>query len=114
VPDVAFGLLARSSTGLTGFGGGQLDASAPGLRKTDGNRLLRGSSAMLAFANVLHLFPDELSRLRGWRFAFSRILTRALDGPLFRHDGLPRKASLHKLHRISGWFIGFRGGPAPS
>jgi hypothetical protein len=33
-------------------------------RKTDGNRLLRGSRSMLSFANMMHLLANKLARLR--------------------------------------------------
>ena len=42
---------------LTGLGSSQLHASASGLRKTNSNRLFRGSSAVFAFANIGNLFP---------------------------------------------------------
>lgn len=40
---------------------------------------------MLAFPNVVHLFANELSRLRTGRLAFTRILAGSLDCFLFGH-----------------------------
>jgi hypothetical protein len=51
--------------------------------------LFGGSSAVFAFANMLHLFPDELSSLRGWRFALARISSSTLKRPLFWHGRPP-------------------------
>ena len=99
--DVTPGLFARPSTRLTGFGRWQLDACASGLRKTNGDRLLGGSSAMFAFSNVLYLFPDELSSLRGRCFAFTRIPPSPVECLLFRHDesSFFECRALHKSHR---------------
>jgi len=32
---------------------------------------------MFALANVMHFFANELTRLRGWRFAFAFVLSRS-------------------------------------
>jgi hypothetical protein len=85
-PDIAFGLFARPRTGLTSFGRRQWNTRASRLRKTNGNRLSCGSSAMFAFSNMLHLFPDELSSLRGWRFAVARVPPSTIECLWFRHD----------------------------
>ena len=40
---------------------------------------------MFAFADVMHLLTNELTRLSAGRLAFARVLTRTLDGFSFRH-----------------------------
>ena len=40
---------------------------------------------MLSLANVVHLLAHELTGLRRWRFPFSSVLSRSLDGLCFRH-----------------------------
>jgi hypothetical protein len=41
---------------------------------------------MFAFSNMLDLFPDELTSLRGWRFPFAGVPPSTLECLLFRHD----------------------------
>jgi len=41
---------------------------------------------MLAFTHMVYFFADELTSLRRWRLAFSRILPRALDRGFLWHD----------------------------
>jgi hypothetical protein len=41
---------------------------------------------VLAFADVVHLFADKFAGLRGWRFAFSSILSSAFESLFFRHS----------------------------
>jgi hypothetical protein len=58
---------------------------------------------MLAFANVMHLFPHEFSGLRGWRFAFTRIFPCPFQSLLFRHDCSPlQKMMLEQWRRDGG------------
>jgi hypothetical protein len=40
---------------------------------------------MFAFADVMHLLTNELTRLSAGGLAFTRVLTRTLDGFSFRH-----------------------------
>ena len=50
---------------------------------------------MLPFTHVVNLFADKFPRLRAGSFAFTSILPRPLNGPLFRH-----LVSFHcKLHK---------------
>jgi hypothetical protein len=44
----------------------QFDASAAGLRQPNRNCLLRRACTVFPFANVIHLFADELARLGRW------------------------------------------------
>jgi hypothetical protein len=44
---------------------------------------------MFAVANVLYLFPDEFSSLRGRRLAFARVPPSAVECLLFRHVSPP-------------------------
>src|SRR5262249_49858535 len=53
--------------------------------KSNGNRLLGGTGAMLATTDVLHFLADELTGLSGRRLAFARLLPGAFDGSFFRH-----------------------------
>jgi hypothetical protein len=43
---------------------------------------------VLPFANVVHLFADELARLRGRRLSFARILACSFQRLLIRHPNL--------------------------
>src|SRR5437867_13196286 len=63
-------------------------ARAPGLRKTDGNRLLCGLGTMLAFADVVHLFPNKLARRRGRPLPLAEVFLRALQSLLLWHGYL--------------------------
>jgi hypothetical protein len=44
---------------------------------------------MLAFAHMMHLLANKLTRLGAGRFAFARILASTFDGLFFRHNILP-------------------------
>src|SRR6187397_934495 len=63
----------------------ELDAGAARFRQTDGDRLLGGTSAMLALTDVLDLFADELTSLRARRFSFPLVLAGAFQRLAFRH-----------------------------
>jgi len=52
---------------------------------------------MLAFANVVHFFADEFSRLGRWGFAFAGIPLRALHRLSLRHKSILQVS--HVLHR---------------
>ena len=85
--EIALGLAAcarRSS-----LFGRELHSGAARLRQADGNGLLRRPRAVLALANVVHLFAHELAGLRRRRLSLARILVRALDRFSFRHPSPP-------------------------
>jgi hypothetical protein len=94
---IAPGLFAGPGSGCAALGRRELDAGSTGLRQTDGDCLFRGSRAMFAFADVLDLFADELSGLRRWRFAFARILARALEGFSLRQGCTSFDGGMHNL-----------------
>jgi hypothetical protein len=75
----------RPSARRRGFLCRQLDAGAPRFGQADGDRLLRRSRAVLAFANMPHFFADELTRLSRRGFAFHSVAARATDDFAFRH-----------------------------
>src|SRR5690348_3187567 len=66
---------ARALLGLSFFGRRQIDAGAPRFREPDGDRLLGRARAVLATADILDLFADELARLGAGGFAGALILT---------------------------------------
>jgi hypothetical protein len=57
-----------------------LDTGFPRLGKTDCDRLLPRLHRMFTSFLMVHLFPDEFSRLCRWGFAFSLRLTSPLFG----------------------------------
>src|SRR5258705_571385 len=61
---------------------------APGLRETDGDRLVGRLGAVLAFADVVHLFTNELAGRRGRPLALAEVFLRALEGLLLWHGYL--------------------------
>ena len=67
----------------------QFHSRAPRLRKPNGNCLLGRSRSMFSLPNVIHFFPDELSRLGRWRLPFPRIFSGPLHGLTLRHGNLP-------------------------
>jgi predicted MFS family arabinose efflux permease len=75
---------------LTLFLGGpaQFHSGSPRFRKTNRDRLLGGTGAMLAFSNVMHFFSHKFSSLRTGRLAFARIFLSAFEGFFFRHKHL--------------------------
>src|SRR5262249_14821072 len=76
----------------------QLHAGASGLAEPDRDRLLRRPGPVLALADVMHLFTDELAGLAGGPLAFALGLARSLERFLFGHDYL----SLRVPHRKNG------------
>jgi hypothetical protein len=60
--------------------------AAPGLGEADGNRLLGRPRAVLALANVVHLLPHKLPRLRRRRFPLAPVALGTLDRITFWHD----------------------------
>jgi hypothetical protein len=52
---------------------------------------------MNPLANVLDLFPNELSRLGAWRLSFFLVAPGAFDRPFVRHDALLSDAPLRCL-----------------
>jgi hypothetical protein len=69
-----------------GSGGrGKLHAGASRLAEPDGDRLLRGSRSVLAFADVVHLLANELASPARGALSLAPRLSRALDRLLFRH-----------------------------
>src|SRR5438105_13144484 len=52
----------------------QVHSGAPSLRQPDGDRLLGGGGAVLAFAHVVHLLAHELAGLRARRLAGAAVL----------------------------------------
>src|SRR5262245_14928327 len=63
-----------------------LDARASSLGETDRDRLLGRPRPVLAFANVVELLPNELTRLGGRGLALALRLAGTLQGFLLRHD----------------------------
>ena len=61
------------------------------LRQPDGNRLLRRACAVLPFANVIHLFADELACLGRWSPASTFRRASSLECGLLWHDVELRK-----------------------
>jgi hypothetical protein len=82
---IARSLLARTLAGLARFRRLQLHPGAARFGEPDGDRLLGRPGAVFALANMLDLFMDEFSGLRGGRLAFAGVLACAFDGFLFRH-----------------------------
>jgi len=65
----------------------QLHTRAPRLQQADRDRLLRVAGAVLAFADVVHLFADEFARLRERRLPFARVASRPGHGGFLWHVG---------------------------
>jgi hypothetical protein len=86
---ISLRLLTGAGGSLASAGRLQFDSCATGFRESNGDCLFGGRCAMLAFADVMHLLTYEFTRLSAGRLAFTRVLTRTLDGFSFRH-----KASL--------------------
>src|SRR6266700_8354118 len=66
----------------------EIDARPARLGQANGNRLLGGLRSVLAFANVVHFFADELPRLRRRRLSLAFILLGSFHGFLFGHGYL--------------------------
>src|ERR1700741_4257399 len=63
----------------------QFDPSTPRFRKPDCNRLLRRSSSMLSFSDMVHFLTHKLPSLCARRLAFPCILLCAIQCLFFRH-----------------------------
>lgn len=85
---IFFGFPGCAGRGLASTRRGQLHACPPGLGESDGDCLLRRCRAMLAFADVMHLFAHELPGLSAGGLAFTRVLTRTVNGLSFWHKNL--------------------------
>ena len=90
----------------------ELHAGAPRLRKADRDGLLRRARAVLAFADVMDLFADELARLRARRLpgplvlpGSSGFLDRACDMPPLRAargaSRMPRGTPMRVAHALT-------------
>src|SRR6188474_1313767 len=66
----------------------QLDAGPARLRQPDRDRLLRRSRAVLALADMMDLFADELAGLRGRCFPLTFVAPRAFQRFLLWHQPL--------------------------
>src|SRR5207253_9650345 len=78
-------LRASLCPGRACLGRRQIDSGAARLGKSNGDRLLGGSCPMLSFADVMHLFADEFTRLRRWRFAFALVFLCTFECFFFWH-----------------------------
>src|SRR6516162_8268027 len=76
-------LSSSSGRGLAPLRHGQLHAGTSRLGQPNGNGLLRRLSAMLSFANMMHLFTDKLAGLCTGRFSLLRIVTSSFHYILF-------------------------------
>src|ERR1044071_9408896 len=79
------GLAARSAAGCSPARRRQLHPGASRFGKPNRDRLFRAACAVLAFADVVHLFADKLARLRAGRFAFAAVPFSASQCFLFWH-----------------------------
>src|SRR4051794_19597774 len=70
---------------------GERHAGTARLGKTDGDRLLGGTGAVLAFADVVELLADEFAGDGACRLTFARFAPRALEGAFFGHGASFRK-----------------------
>src|SRR5581483_3909492 len=82
---IALGLSARPVGCTASLRRRQFHAGAARFREANRDGLLWRSCAVLAFANVLHLFANKFTCLCTGGFAFARIFASALDGLLFWH-----------------------------
>jgi hypothetical protein len=72
---IAFCLGSSSGRNFAPLRHRQLHAGTSCLGQPNGNGLLRRLSAMLSFANMMHLFTDKLAGLCAGRFSLLRIVT---------------------------------------
>ena len=79
LPVIALGLLGGARRGLSATRRLQLHARPPGFGEANSNRLLGGRRPMLTFANVVHFFAYEFSRLCAGGFSFARIFLSSFD-----------------------------------
>src|ERR1700677_1289710 len=80
-----FRTLARPPAGLPSRWRWQVDARASCLGKPDGDRLLGRACAVLAVADFVDLFPNELAGLGGRGFAHPLVALGFFDDSLERH-----------------------------
>jgi hypothetical protein len=92
---VAFRVLPRRFGRLAFFGRRQVHAGAPGFGQADCDRLLGRACAVLAFAHVLDLLANELTGLRGGRFAFALVFRSALQCFFVGHECSPYRVAQH-------------------
>src|SRR5690242_7245653 len=71
-----FRTAARALLGFSFLWRRQIDARAPRFREPDSDRLLRRARAVLAAADILDLFADELTRLCAGGLAGALVRTR--------------------------------------
>jgi len=63
----------------------QIDAGAARFREPDGDRLFCGSCAVLALADMMHLFANEFAGLCRRGFTLPLVALRPFDRFLLRH-----------------------------
>jgi len=89
----------------------QLHTGAPGLGKTNSDRLLGRSRAVLSFTDVVHLLAHEFAGLGARRFAFTRIFARAFQRLFFGHIDLLTARLVPCWNRLHQTFsVDIRGG----
>jgi hypothetical protein len=81
--DILPGFLADRGGSFWRF---QFHPRTTGLGKPDRYGLLGRTRSMLTLTNVMHLFANEFSGLRGRRFALSCILFGPFQSLAFRHN----------------------------
>src|SRR5579862_8069747 len=84
--EIALSLRPRPGGCLAFLRRRQLHASAARLREANGDGLRGGASAMLSFADMIHLFANEFSRLRARRLPFSCVLSCPFNCVFLRHN----------------------------
>ena len=100
---IAFSLRLRPRRDFASLRIWQLDAGAPRLGQPNRNRLLLRLSAVISFANVMHLFTDKLTGLRAGRFSLLGIMPSFLNDVLLRHVTSERVSPTGQLalaHRV--------------
>jgi hypothetical protein len=89
------GALASTCLGLAFPGRTKDYTCASGLGEADGDRLLWGSGAVLALADLVDFFANEFTCLSRGRFARALVLTRFLNCRLVRHRYSPIRLNLN-------------------
>jgi hypothetical protein len=78
-----------AASGLAGHGSlarrRQFYSGPSRLGQSDGDGLLRGAGTVLAFANMVNLFPDKFSGLSAGRLSFRGIFAGTFNCFSFRH-----------------------------
>jgi hypothetical protein len=81
---------------LSLLGRRQPNSGAPRLRKSYRDSLFGRSRAVFTVTDMINLFSDEFSSLRGRSFALARVATRSFDGSFFRHvDPSRERLAIH-------------------